>query len=151
MKTFHAETFAQLGVDFEVREEFYTTSCKGVLRGMHFQIPPHHHDKLVCCMRGRVLDVLLDLRAGAGYGASAAVELSGDNCYEIYVPKGVAHGFLSLADDTLMLYKTSTIHAPSADRGIRWNSFGFDWGVDDPIVSRRDAEHPSLTDFVSPF
>jgi dTDP-4-dehydrorhamnose 3,5-epimerase len=151
VKTYHADTFAEFGVRFDTLEEFYSISYKGVVRGMHFQLPPHDHDKLVYCTRGAVLDVLLDLRSGSGYGRVAAVELSEDNLHEVFIPKGIAHGFVALRDQTMMLYKTSTMHAPAADAGIRWDSFGFDWRGVNPVVSDRDAGHPAFAEFVTPF
>lgn len=152
VKTYHQGLLAALGVNLEIREEFFSISHKNVLRGMHFQLPPHAHDKLVYCTRGAVRDVLLDLRGGEGYGRVASAELTGANGQLIFIPKGIAHGFVALTDETLMLYKTSTVHAPSHDAGIRWDSFGFDWGFGDhPIVSVRDNEHPSFPEFSSPF
>lgn len=151
VKTYHEGLFKTLGVTMEIREEFFSVSRKDVLRGMHFQLPPHDHDKLVYCTAGAVLDVLLDLRRGAGYGRVASVELSADNAHIVYIPKGIAHGFLALSDDALMLYKTSTVHAPDADAGIRWDSFGFDWPPGNPVISARDQQHPMFADFDSPF
>lgn len=152
VKTFHCGLFRDLGIDFTPVEEFYSTSRKNVLRGMHFQLPPHDHSKLVYCIRGRVLDVLVDLRPGSpGYGCFASAELSRENRSQFYIPSGIAHGFLALEDDSVMVYKTTTVHAPSHDAGIRWDSFGFDWGVDSPICSPRDLAFPSMADFVSPF
>jgi dTDP-4-dehydrorhamnose 3,5-epimerase-like enzyme len=107
--------------------------------------------KLVYCPVGAVLDVLVDLRRGAGQGRVASLVLSEDEPSILVIPKGVAHGFKALRDNSLMVYKTSTEHAPSHDAGIRWDSFGFDWGVKTPVVSARDAAHPALGDFVSPF
>lgn len=151
VKTFHQPTFSQLGIDFDIREEFYSVSNKGVIRGMHFQIPPYEHDKIVTCLDGRVLDVLLDLRSGKNYGQSASVELSvQDGCF-LVIPRGVAHGFLALSDHALLLYKTNTPYESTADRGIRWDSFGFHWGVEQPILSARDQLHPPLSEFVTPF
>jgi len=121
------------------------------VRGMHFQLPPHDHVKLVYCPVGAVLDVLVDLRKGSGMGRVASAELRGDEPSLLVIPKGVAHGFRALRDDSLMVYKTSTEHAPSHDAGIRWDSFGFDWGVALPVLSARDAAHPALADFASPF
>jgi dTDP-4-dehydrorhamnose 3,5-epimerase-like enzyme len=96
--------------------------------------------------------VVLDLRKTSScQGKSASVELSAANHYLFFVPKGVAHGFLSLQDDTIMIYKTSTVHAPAHDAGIRWDSFGFSWPVKTPILSDRDRSFPSWGDFVSPF
>lgn len=151
VKTYHQGLLAALGVNLEIREEFFSISHKNVLRGMHFQLPPHAHDKLVYCTRGAVLDVLLELRRGEGYGRVASAQLSGENGQLIFIPKGIAHGFVALTDQALMLYKTSTVHAPESDSGIRWDSFGFDWDVDQPIISTRDEKHATFSDFVSPF
>lgn len=151
VKTYHEDLCTALGVNLDIREEFYSISHKNVLRGMHFQLPPHDHDKLVYCTCGAVRDVLLDLRRGDSYGRVASAEISGCNNQMIFIPKGIAHGFVALEDDTLMLYKTSTVHAPESDCGIRWDSFGFDWGVAEPIISGRDEQHGAFADFVSPF
>ena len=150
-KTYHEGLCQALGVSLNIQEEFYSVSHKNVLRGMHFQLPPHAHDKLVYCTRGVVMDVLLDLRKGPGYGKVASVELSGENTQLVFIPKGVAHGFVALTDQALMIYKTSTVHSPESDCGIRWNSFDFNWGMGEPIMSARDQQHSALADFVSPF
>jgi dTDP-4-dehydrorhamnose 3,5-epimerase/CDP-3, 6-dideoxy-D-glycero-D-glycero-4-hexulose-5-epimerase len=151
VKTYHEDLCTTLGVNLDIREEFYSISHKNVLRGMHFQMPPHAHDKLVFCVRGEVRDVLLDLRSGAGYGRVATAHLSGENGLILFIPKGIAHGFVALTDESLMLYKTSTVHSPESDCGIRWDSFGFDWGVNQPCMSDRDWQHPPLTNFATPF
>ena len=151
VKTFHADAFAGLGLSFELREEFHSVSRRGVLRGMHFQVPPHHHAKLVHCSRGAVLDVVVDLRRGPGYGRFASVELKEGDGSIVFIPAGLAHGFLATEDFAEMHYKTGSVHAPDSDRGIGWNGFGFDWGVTAPLVSPRDAAHPALADFDSPF
>ena len=151
VKTYHDGLCQALGVNLDIREEFYSVSYKNVLRGMHFQLPPHAHDKLVYCTCGVVTDVLLDLRKGPDYGKVASVQLSGENAHLVFIPEGVAHGFTALTDKALMLYKTSTVHAQEADCGIRWDSFGFNWGVVEPIMSARDQQHSLLADFVSPF
>jgi dTDP-4-dehydrorhamnose 3,5-epimerase len=151
MKTYHQGLCSALGVNLDIREEFFSVSHKNVIRGMHFQLPPHEHDKLVYCTRGAVMDVLLDLRKGSSYGRVASAELSSENAHIMFIPKGIAHGFAALTDETLMLYKTSTVHAPEADCGIRWDSFGFDWGMAEPIISARDQQHSVFVDFVSPF
>jgi dTDP-4-dehydrorhamnose 3,5-epimerase len=152
VKTFHAERFIEAGLPVDWREEFYSSSRKGVIRGMHFQTPPHDHEKLVYCMQGRVLDVVVDLRRHSPtYGRHVAVELDAAKGHGLMIPKGMAHGFLALTDDVLMAYKVTTVHEPANDAGIHWNSFGLDWGIDQPIVSARDCAHPPLGDFVSPF
>ena len=151
VKTYHEEMCAALGIRINLREEFSSVSHKNVLRGMHFQLPPHAHDKLVFCVHGTVRDVLLDLRRGAHYGQVATAELSDENRQIVFVPKGVAHGFVAMTEGCVMLYKTSTVHAPESDCGIRWDSFGYDWAIETPSLSERDCTHVRLQDFHSPF
>jgi dTDP-4-dehydrorhamnose 3,5-epimerase/CDP-3, 6-dideoxy-D-glycero-D-glycero-4-hexulose-5-epimerase len=141
VKTYHENSYRELGITFTMREEYRSVSKKDVIRGMHFQSPPFEHEKIISCFQGGILDVLLDLRKGDGYGRIASVELCGGDGRLIYIPKGIAHGFLSLESNSLMLYKTSNIHMPEHDCGVRWDSFGFDWGIEDPIVSSRDQQH----------
>jgi len=153
VKTYHAGTYKEMGIRFDMQEEFFSVSKKNVLRGMHFQVPPHDHNKLVYCSAGLVLDVLLDLRMGPNYGKALSVELSAENPCAVFIPKGVAHGFLSLSDDSMMVYKTDTVHDPASDRGILWNSFGFIWPTTevDAIISDRDKSHSEFAVFSSPF
>jgi dTDP-4-dehydrorhamnose 3,5-epimerase len=152
VKTFHVDQFAKAGLPVDWREEFYSSSRRGVIRGMHFQTPPHDHEKLVYCMQGRVLDVVVDLRrASPTFGRHVAVELDAARGHGLYIPKGMAHGFLALTEEVLMAYKVGTVHASAHDAGILWSSFGLDWGIDSPIVSTRDRAHPPLADFDSPF
>ncbi len=151
VKTYQKDLFNGLGLNMEIREEFFSISNKNVLRGMHFQLPPHAHDKLVYCIRGAVLDVVLDLRVSKNYGQVASTTLSAENGNVIYIPKGFAHGFLSLEDDTVLIYKTSTFHAQEYDAGIRWDSFEFDWGIKQPVLSIRDEKHLEFGKFDSPF
>ncbi len=151
VKTYHENLYKSLGINFTMKEEYCSISKKDVIRGMHFQSPPYGHEKIVRCIRGSVLDVLLDLRQGDRYGSTASVRLSGEGNQLIYIPEGIAHGFLSLESDSLMMYKTSVIHMPDSDFGIRWNSFNFDWGIKDPILSLRDQDHIAFSEFQSPF
>jgi dTDP-4-dehydrorhamnose 3,5-epimerase len=152
VKTIHEPTFAAWGIAFDLREEFFSVSRRGVLRGMHFQAPPHAHDKIVYCIAGGVLDVILDLRrASATFGRWYAMELDAANRRVLLIPRGLAHGFLSLRDDTIMVYKTSKEHMPDCDRGVLWNSFGFAWPVTEPLLSERDANLPPFAEFGSPF
>ncbi|MGV0954048.1 MAG: dTDP-4-dehydrorhamnose 3,5-epimerase family protein [Fluviibacter sp.] len=151
VKTYAQSIYREHGVDADWQEEFYSVSRKHVLRGMHFQVPPADHAKLVYCAHGSVLDVMLDLRKGLGYGRVAHVRLDSAEPSVLVMPSGIAHGFLSLMDDSLMVYKTSAEHNPACDAGIRWDSFGFDWRVTHPVVSDRDAGHPAFADYGSPF
>jgi dTDP-4-dehydrorhamnose 3,5-epimerase len=152
VKTFHAEIFYQLGIPFEPREEYYSISSAGVLRGMHFQSPPAAHAKLVYCLGGRVLDVVLDMRRDMPtFGHAFSCMLDNVRREVLFIPKGFAHGFLALEDNSLMVYKTETIHAPASDAGIAWNSFGFEWPTNSPVLSERDSRFPAWQGFSSPF
>jgi dTDP-4-dehydrorhamnose 3,5-epimerase len=146
IKPFHSPYLLQLGITFEPVEQFFSTSHQGVLRGMHFQTGEHSHDKLVCCLAGRVLDVVVDVRPGsATFNQPYAVELSAADCKALLIPRGYAHGFLSMEDSSLMSYLTTTVHAPSHDRGVLWSSLDFEWPVENPNVSERDQLHPPIT------
>jgi len=151
VKTLSKSILDKIGFQFDFREEYYSTSKKGVIRGMHFQRPPHDHVKIVYCAAGSVLDVLLDLRPGPTYGKSCSVTLDSSVPSLLIIPKGVAHGFRSLNDDSLMVYKTSSEYVSEHDAGILWNSFDFDWGLSNPILSNRDMFHSAFKDFQTPF
>lgn len=152
IKTFHAATFRDLGLTFEPREEFYSISAQGVLRGMHFQVPPAAHAKLVYCTAGRVTDVVLDLRRSSPtYGRWHACELDAATRELLFIPPGFAHGFVAREAAATMVYLTTAEHSPTHDKGIRWDSFGYDWGMSNPILSARDAAFPTLAEFQSPF
>lgn len=151
VKTWHPDLFSPHGIRMPLAEEFFSVSGRGVIRGMHFQTPPHDHEKIVYCPAGRVLDVVLDLRRGPTFGAVSCWELSAENGFVIHIPRGFAHGFLAREDNSVMIYKTSTVYSPEHDAGIAWDSFGFNWPVDCPVLSERDREHPSFASFESPF
>ncbi len=151
-KTWHPEIIKRTGIEMTIAEEFHTISGRDVIRGMHFQTPPHAQRKLVCCPIGSILDVILDLRTNSPtYGHSWSWELSGENCRMVFIPEGFAHGFQSLRDDSLVLYRCSAVHAPTHDRGIRWDSFGFKWPCQSPVISDRDVLHERFENFKSPF
>lgn len=150
-KTFHSGFFALHGMDFTPREQFFSTSKKHVLRGLHFQIPPSDHAKLVFCPSGRILDVVVDLRRGANFGRVHSCELGNDGRDLLFIPKGCAHGFLSLEEKSSVFYLTDSVHDPDRDAGILWSSIGFDWGVSDPVLSFRDSGFPPLSEISPPF
>lgn len=151
VKAFHTPTFDALGLRTDFKEAFHSTSHAGVLRGMHFQIPPCQHAKLVTCLTGGILDVVLDLRrASPTFGQAVGVELSAETGALLYVPEGCAHGFLA-REASLVHYSVTSEHAPDCDRGIRWDSFGFPWPVTEPILSARDQAFPALDAFSTPF
>ncbi len=152
VKTYHEVMWRDAGLAFELKEEFYSTSRAGVIRGMHFQVPPAEHAKVVTCLSGAVMDVVVDLRVGSPtFGQSRTFELTAVNRNVLFIPAGLAHGFIARTEGSLIHYKTSSVHSPEHDRGIRWNSFGLDWGEAAPLVSARDAAFPGLAEFRSPF
>jgi dTDP-4-dehydrorhamnose 3,5-epimerase len=131
-------------------------SSKGVLRGLHFQKPPFAQAKLVRCIEGKVLDVAVDIRKGSkAYGQHIAVELSGENKRQLFVPRGFAHGFVVLSESATFAYKVDNSYAPELDAGIRWNDkeLNIQWGLENKevIVSAKDAELPFFSEFESPF
>jgi dTDP-4-dehydrorhamnose 3,5-epimerase len=151
-KTVHKETFEKHGLNWRFTEQYYSASQRDVIRGLHLQTPPFEHEKLVFCARGRAVDVLLDVRKSSPmFGKFLTLELNQDTHTMVYVPKGVAHGFKSLAEGTTLFYAVTSSHEPSADTGVRWDSFGYDWGIDKPILSARDQALPEFKDFKSPF
>lgn len=151
-KTFHAPSFAAAGLATDFVEAFHTMSRRGVLRGMHLQLPPHAHAKLVSCVAGEVFDVLLDLRVGSpSYGAHRVFELRDDEPRAIYVAPGVAHGFYAVSDRAVVTYMVTTVHAPAHDAGVRWDSIGVQWPGAEPALSPRDRDLPAFADFESPF
>lgn len=131
-------------------ESYYSTSRRGVLRGLHFQVPPVAHTKLVTCISGRVFDCVLDLRtASPTFGESFHCELAPGEA--ILVPEGCAHGFCVISDEATLLYHVTTVHAPEHDAGVHWTSAAVPWPVTDPLLSPRDRALPLLRDFPSPF
>ena len=141
-------------VDFVQDNE--SCSSYGVMRGLHFQAPPFTQSKLVRCVKGRVLDVAVDIRKGSPtYGRHVAVELSEDNHRQFFVPRGFAHGFAVLSDTAVFQYKCDNYYAPQVDGGISIldTSLGIDWLIDPDkaILSEKDMRHPMLSDFDSPF
>lgn len=131
-------------------------SSRGVMRGLHFQRPPYSQAKLVRCVRGRVLDVAVDLRKNSPtYGRHVAVELTEENHLQFFIPRGFAHGFAVLSETAVFQYKCDNYYAPEAEGGISIQdpTLAIDWKMDihDAILSEKDMHHPLLKDFVSPF
>jgi dTDP-4-dehydrorhamnose 3,5-epimerase len=152
VKTFQRDQFRELGLEFEPREQYFSMSHRDVIRGMHFQVPPADHAKLVFCLQGAVLDVVLDLRkASRTFQKFTFRELSELNRTGLFIPRGCAHGFISLTEPSLVMYQTGSVYDPARDRGVRWDSFGFPWPITTPILSARDRAFPRLAEFVSPF
>ncbi len=155
------ESFSQKEFDRKVRpvrfvQDNESMSVRGVMRGLHFQLPPFTQSKLVRCVQGCVVDVAVDIRKGSPtYGRHVAVELSADNHRQLFVPRGFAHGFAVLSDVAVFQYKCDNYYAPQADGGISIadTSLGIDWLIspDEAILSDKDTRHPLLENFDSPF
>ena len=155
------ESFSQREFEAKVRkinfvQDNESMSSYGVMRGLHFQRPPYTQSKLVRCVRGKVLDVAVDIRKGSPtYGQHVAVELSEDNHRQFFVPRGFAHGFAVLTDTAVFQYKCDNFYAPQADGGIsiKDESLGIDWKIptDKAILSEKDTLHSCLKHFDSPF
>lgn len=151
-KFYNSTIFSDANLQFELHEQYVSSSNKGVIRGMHFQLPPMQHKKIVYCLRGEVLDVVLDLRRNSGsFGKFAAFLLSEDSSTALFIPEGFAHGFLATTDNALMIYNVSSVYSPENDSGILWNSIGFDWPVSEPTISNRDRSFTEFEKFRSPF
>jgi dTDP-4-dehydrorhamnose 3,5-epimerase len=152
VKTFQADAFKKFGLETNFVEEFYSVSRNRVLRGLHFQLPPVQVTKLIFCVFGKALDVVLDLRIGSpAYGKYALFELSSQEANIIYIPAGLAHGFYALSAKVIMIYKTTKIYSPKYDSGILWNSVKIPWPDKKPIISERDSKFLPFSQFVSPF
>jgi len=152
VKTFHLGGFSDLGLATRFAEEYYSVSRKNVLRGLHFQLPPMDHEKLVYCLSGTVLDVVLDIRIDSPtFGEHRMIELSADKGNMVYMPRGIAHGFMVTSDHAVMQYKVTSVYSPDHDAGILWNSAGIQWPVTSPVVSARDSAFPAFMDFTTPF
>lgn len=152
VKVFQASVAAAAGEDPTIAELFWSRSHRGVVRGLHFQIPPHAHSKLVTIISGTALDVVVDLRVGSPtFGRHQTIMFDAAAPAAVHIPVGCAHGFQATSDDVTIAYATSTEHAPEADRGIRWDSIGLQWPIADAVASARDAALPALADFDSPF
>lgn len=152
IKTFREDWFRALGLPTDWAEQYYSESKPGVLRGLHLQLPPFDHGKLVHCLSGYVVDVVVDLRKGSpSEGRAARVELSADKRNMLYVPEGLAHGFCTIDAPATVIYSATTVHAPDFEAGIRWDSLDIEWPLNAPTLSERDAQLPPLSAFESPF
>jgi dTDP-4-dehydrorhamnose 3,5-epimerase len=152
VKFFRSSTFIEHGLSANFTEDFYSTSKAGVIRGLHFQLPPLNGAKLVFCVAGNVMDVALDLRKDSPtFGCHQVFDLSEDLCSGVYIPIGVAHGFYVKSKFATILYKVGAEYSLEHDSGILWSSAGIEWPTEDPIISTRDRGLVRLENFSSPF
>ena len=155
-ESFSEKNFKEQVADVDFVQDNQSKSCYGVVRGLHFQKPHHAQAKLVRVVKGRVLDVAVDLRKGSPtYGKHVAVELTEDNHRQFYIPRGFAHGFAVLSEEAIFQYKCDNYYAPQSEGAVAWNDpdLGIDWGVplEKAILSEKDMKHPRLKDIDSPF
>lgn len=152
-ESFNQKSFQEaIGDKIEFVQDNESVSKKGVIRGLHFQIPPFAQGKLVRVNKGSVIDVAVDLRKSSStYGKFVAVELSAENKRQLWIPAGFAHGFSSLEDETQFLYKCTNYYSPESEATLLYSDFQIDWKVENPIVSDKDRIGESFANFITPF
>jgi dTDP-4-dehydrorhamnose 3,5-epimerase len=149
-ESYNARAFAEAtGLDVRFVQDNHSVSRKSVLRGLHYQLPPHAQGKLVRVIRGSAYDVVVDIRSGSStFGKWVAETLTADNHKQLWIPAGFAHGFLALEDGTEFLYKTTDFYDKASERTIRWDdpAIAIDWPLRDVLVSPKDATAPLFAD-----
>jgi len=149
-ETYNRKLFADAGITCEfVQDNHSLSGNKGVVRGLHYQLPPAAQHKLVRVVHGAILDVALDIRRNSPtFGRHVSAIVSAENWKQMFVPIGFAHGFVTLEANTQVIYKVSDYYSPQHERGIRWNdpALKIDWGIaiEQAILSQRDTQHPVL-------
>lgn len=145
LESYRRSEFAKIGINQSFVQDNYSRSAKGVLRGIHYQVPPFAQGKLVMVMSGAIVDVAVDLRRDSStYSKWVMVSLSADKPQMLWVPEGFAHGFLTLVDDTKVCYKVTAEYSHAHERGICWNDamLNINWPMDRPILTEKDRAHP---------
>ena len=140
--------------NFSFKQDNISCSKKNVLRGLHFQAPPFDQGKLIQVLKGKVMDVVVDIRKGSKtFGKHLKVELSSKNHKQLWVPPGFAHGFLTLENDTLFSYKCSGYYSKEHEMDLLWNdeTLNIDWGIENPVISEKDKKATKFVDLISPF
>lgn len=152
IKIYNEDIFAESGLRTDFAESYYSVSAKGTIRGLHFQLPPYDHAKLVHVITGAVVDVVVDLRRkSVSYRKHIDIRITSDKPQALYIPSGFAHGFHSLEDNTTVIYYVTSGYAREHDTGVRWDSIEYDWKEQNPIVSERDWGFPALSEYESSF
>tara|TARA_X000000368_G_C23038042_1_gene715518 strand:+ start:283 stop:822 length:540 start_codon:yes stop_codon:yes gene_type:complete len=147
-KNFNKEIFTKNNIDVNFEESYFSLSKKDVIRGMHFQTSPHEISKLIFCSAGEILDVFLDIRQNSKtFGQYDQIKISSENGIHIYLPEGIAHGFQVLSENATIHYLQSKIYNEVSDAGILWNSFGMNWPVKNPVMSKRDQAFITFDDY----
>jgi dTDP-4-dehydrorhamnose 3,5-epimerase len=155
LESYSEKVFAENGIDAKFVQDNHSLSVKkGVLRGLHFQLPPNEQAKLVRVTRGKVLDVIVDIRKNSPtFGKWESFELTSENFEMLFIPRGFAHAFLTLEDNTEFMYKVDGFYAPESDSGIIWNDpdLNISWPIKEPILSEKDSKLQNFKIFKSPF
>ena len=150
METYSEDKMKEIGIDVKFVQDNQSYSAqKGTLRGLHFQKNPMAQSKLIRCTRGAIIDVAVDIRKGSpNYKKWVAVELSEENKRMLFLPRGFAHGFLTITEDVEVQYKVDNLYSKECDRSVKFNdpSIGVEWGIDNPILSQKDIDAPLLDD-----
>ncbi len=153
-ESFRRDSMKNHGVSEDFVQDNQSLSSKGILRGLHFQKDPYSQGKLVRVIKGAVLDVAVDIRKSSpSYGKHFAIELNEDNKTMMYIPRGFAHGFLTLEDQTIFSYKCTNYYHKESEGAVLWNSKDLDikWGIDNPVLSEKDKASIDFEEFMSPF
>lgn len=148
LESYRKSLFQDHGLDIDFVQDNISSSKKGAIRGLHYQIE-NPQDKLIMVMQGEILDVAVDLRqSSATFGRSITRIISEENRHQLFIPKGFAHGFSVLSDETLVFYKCSDYYNPEGERGLYWNdpSLNIDWKVNEPVISDKDQHQPKLSE-----
>lgn len=154
METYKQTEFAANGFEMVFVQDNCSYSARGVLRGLHYQIPPYAQGKLLTAVQGEIFDVAVDIRQGSPtFGKWVGEILSSSNGRMLYVPPGFAHGFCVLSESATLVYKVTDVYVPECEQGISWNDpmIGIDWPVTNPTLSARDKQLPTLAEANSPF
>lgn len=153
-ESYSAKKWAEFGLKYTFIQDNESKSKKGVLRGLHFQAPPHAQAKVVRVVKGAVLDVAVDIRKKSPtYGKHCTIELNEQNKLQFLMPPGIAHGFATLEDDTIFCYKVDAFYAPESEMSIKWDDpyLGIDWIIKKPLLSAKDHAGILFKDFKTPF
>jgi dTDP-4-dehydrorhamnose 3,5-epimerase len=153
-ETYSSNKYSTYGIPTSFMQDNESISKKNVLRGLHFQSPPHDQGKLVRVIKGAAIDVAVDIRKQSPtYGKYIMVELSEENKFQFWIPSGFAHGFLSLTDETIFSYKCTNLYNKESESGLLWNDkdINIQWNIENPIVSEKDIQLAPFNSFNSPF
>ncbi|MDX9941012.1 MAG: dTDP-4-dehydrorhamnose 3,5-epimerase [Bacteroidales bacterium] len=153
-ESWNEENFLKKGLDIRFAQDNQSSSQKGVLRGLHFQVPPYEQGKLVRAIRGAVMDVAVDLRREeATFGQHFKLRLDDRDHTMLYIPPGFAHGFVTLEDHTVFVYKCTKVYNKDCEKVLRWDDpdLAIDWEVSDPILSEKDSNAGFFKELASPF